>query len=95
MKKNIDSNKEKISKVMNWLTKTWFTILIVVTLLVFAVLSLVALYPRLDPAYIEEGMAKVKALDIRFDTKLLDELSATKQPSELKASGGRDPFAGY
>jgi len=80
---------------MNWLTKTWFTILIVVTLLVFAVLSLVALYPRLDPAYIEEGMAKVKALDIRFDTKLLDELSATKQPSELKASGGRDPFAGY
>lgn len=95
MKLNIKVDKETIGKAQNWLVRSWPVILIVATVMGFIVLSYMALYPKLDPGYISDGMAKVKELDIRFDTKLIDELGATKQPSELKASGGRDPFAGY
>lgn len=95
MKIKISIDKEKWSKILPWLRKFWPIILIGFAASLFILLSFFALYPKLDPVYIEEGKAKVKELDIRFDTKLLEELSATKQPSELKASGGRDPFAGY
>lgn len=95
MKFNITVNKDNLSKVLPALVGTWPYILIGFTTIVFLILSFFALYPRMNQAYIEEGMDKVRALDIRFDNKLIEELGATKQPSELKASGGRDPFAGY
>jgi hypothetical protein len=95
MKLNLNLNKDYFTKLLPWFAKTWPAILIAITIIAFVVLSFFALYPRMNQTYIEEGMAKVRELDIRFDTKLISELEATKQPSELKASGGRDPFAGY
>jgi hypothetical protein len=88
-------NNESYKKALIWLTATWQTLLVSVIAIIFLSLATSALYPKLDSASIDEGMAKVKELNIRFDTKLISELESTKQPSEIKASGGRDPFAGY
>lgn len=95
MKKKFEINQEMISATGKWFAKNWPVLAIAVICVATAILTFFALYPRLDPEYISSGMENVEKLNIRFDTKLLDELSATKQPSELKASGGRDPFAGY
>jgi len=95
MKTAPNLSKESLKKALDWFLGTWPVILISIAVVAFIILAFIALYPKLDPSYIAVGEAKVKELDIRFDTKLIGELSATKQPSELKASGGRDPFAGY
>jgi len=95
MKTKLNLNKDSYKKAIDWFLETWPALLITTLVIAFITLTFMALYPKLDPTYISVGEAKVHELDIRFDTKLIEELSATKQPSELKASGGRDPFAGY
>lgn len=62
---------------------------------VFLLLTYFALYPRDDSYHIAEGAARVQSLDIRFNTKLLGELGATKTPALLGTAGGRDPFSGF
>lgn len=61
----------------------------------FMVLTYFALYPRVDNDHVAEGQERVRSLDIRFNLKLLNELSATKTPAQLGTAGGRDPFSGF
>lgn len=61
----------------------------------FMTLTYFALYPRVDSDHVAEGEARVQSLDIRFNLKLLNELGATKTPTQLGTAGGRDPFAGF
>ncbi len=71
----------------------WFTIGFIVVL--FAILTYSALYPRENNEQIAEGEARVQSLDIRFNTKLLNELGSTRTPTQLGTAGGRDPFSGF
>jgi len=68
---------------------------IFVITITFVILSFLALYPQNDASLIAEGEARLKSLDIRFDTKLLKELETTKAPTQLGTAGGRDPFSSF
>jgi len=93
MKLQIDTEKiiHLIKNNLRYLPAT----LITLTIIVFALLTFFAINPREDSGHVLEGEARVRSLDIRFNTKLLGELSATKNPTQLGTAGGRDPFSGF
>jgi len=69
--------------------------LAILVLIIFAVLTYLALYPQEDRDHVLEGEQRVQSLDIRFNTKLLGELGTTKTPAQLGTTGGRDPFSSF
>jgi len=93
MKIKIDT--EKILNIFESYIKYIPVTLATIVVVIFLGLSYFALFPRLDSNQIIKGEEKVKSLDIRFNMKLLGELSATKTPTQLGTAGGRDPFAGF
>lgn len=91
--KGID--KEKLvnygQQVLRWLPITS----IVLTVIVFMILTYYSVVPRVDDAVRAEGSIEVQSLDIRFNSKLLSDLANTSQPSTVDGSGGRDPFSPF
>jgi hypothetical protein len=71
------------------------TAIISIIAVIFAILTLFALSPRENLEHAAEGQARVQELNIRFNTKLLKELSSTKDPAQLGTSAGRDPFSSF
>ena len=86
--------KETISKLRSY-SKYLPLALAASIFIVFAILTFFALYPKEDSAHVVEGEQRLQSLDIRFNTKLLGELSATKTPAQLGTAGGRNPFSGF
>lgn len=91
----IKFDTEKITNVIKANLKYIPAIIIGLITIVFVFLTYFALNPRKDADHLIEGETRVKNLDIRFNTKLLNELSATKTPTQLGTAGGRDPFSGF
>jgi hypothetical protein len=54
-----------------------------------------SLFPRTDNSIVEEGKKRLQSLDITFSSKTLNTLKQTKNPVDLNASGGRDPFSNF
>lgn len=92
---NIKFDTEKIVNFTKANLKYLPFALIGVVVVIFGLLTYLALYPGVDAIHIAEGEAKVQSLDIRFNTKLLSEIGATKTPTQLGTAGGRDPFSGF
>jgi len=93
MKINFDT--EKIVAYLRSKQEYLPVITVCIVVFAFAVLTYLSLYPRRDSDHVAEGEARVQSLDIRFNTKLLSELGATKTPAQLGTAGGRDPFSGF
>ena len=93
MKFEVDKNK--LGKVLGDLLRILPVALILITTVIFLVLTYLAIFPQEDLVAEEAGSARVKSLDIRFDSKLLGELSNTSSPSTVGESGGRDPFSPF
>jgi|GEM_PF-1194670 hypothetical protein len=95
MKIKLNINTEKTINIVKDNLKYIPVCIISLVVIVFLVLTYFALYPREDAEHIAEGEKRVESLDIRFNMKLLAELSATKTPTQLGTAGGRDPFSGF
>lgn len=92
MKIAIDSDKilENLKKYAVYLP----AVLGALVLAAFIILTVFALFPAEDKEALAIGRDRVQELNIRFNSKLLGELSATKNPTTLGTAGGRDPFSG-
>jgi hypothetical protein len=95
MKIKLNFDTEKITNFIKTNIKYLPVLIVGSIFVIFAFLTYFALYPRADADHIQEGETRVQTLDIRFNTKLLNELSATKTPALLGTAGGRDPFSGF
>lgn len=95
MKFKVNINTEKISNFAKANFKYLPAVGIGSIVLLFAILTYLALYTREDATHVAEGEKRLQSLDIRFNMKLLSELSATKIPTQLGTAGGRDPFSGF
>jgi len=95
MKIKLNFDIEKITTFIKTNLKYLPSLIIGLIVVIFAVLTYFAIFPREDADHITEGEARVRSLDIRYNIKLLNELSATKTPTQLGTSGGRDPFSGF
>lgn len=95
MKVKFNVNTEKITNVVKNNLKYIPVSIIGLMVVIFLILAYKALSPREDTEQIAKGEKRVESLDIRFNMKLLGELSATKTPTQLGTAGGRDPFSGF
>lgn len=93
MKKFID--KEKLRVFFAKFVKALPMLVVVSVIVVFAVLTYIAITPAEDAAVKSEGDLRVQSLDIHFSKKLLDDLASTTQPTTVKENGGRDPFSPF
>jgi len=91
----IEINKEKLQNTLAAFLRVLPSLLVLFTIVVFAILAFWALYPREDEEIRVQGDKRIEELNIKFDTKLLDSLDTTKAPTQIGGNGGRDPFSGF
>jgi len=74
--------------------------LIIITVSVVLVVATVgcaylSLNPPENSEAAEEGQEAVRALEIRFDTNMINQLGEQTAPAVIDGQGGRNPFASY
>jgi hypothetical protein len=91
LKLDLEKYKEFIAGKLKYLPLLAVSVLVII----FSILTYLVLAPRVDRGMVSASEASLQSLDIRFNTKLLNELGTTKNPAQLGTIGGRDPFSGF
>ena len=91
----IKLNKDRLKKTGDGFIRWLPLYSVVITIVIFLILSYFAVVPRVDDQVRSDGSAQVQALDIQFNTKLLKELANSTQSAQVNETGGRDPFSPF
>jgi hypothetical protein len=95
MKLNLNVDKEKLNLYLVEFLQVLPILVVVIVLMAYGLLAFFSLYTVEDSTTAKQGEERVKELDIKFNTKTLNELKTTKTPTSILGNGGRDPFSSF